>query len=336
MPYTTYSAFSQFRSDNVDLLRDDVTKARSSRNWLQTQLTLVANKSDNPMPYLTGEYKGFGSFARSTKVRPLDDIDMLILLNGNGTNVEQCYFETNRFRLRISDTSAPNAFTADTDGYINSTKILNLIKKGVESIPQYSRSDVKRNGVAVVLNLSSYDWRFDLVPAFPVGDGYGNVIHYIIPDGNGRWMRTDPRKDQEIISTANKIQNSNLIPIIRFIKYWNTYSKAAPRLGSYYLETMLINGLQNTYPSITNIRTSIPVAFKALASQVFSTCPDPKGLDINLDSGITWDTKYKVQEKAIERAQWADWAIMYEGDNNHKDAIYWWGRIFPNFPTYGP
>lgn len=148
-------------------------------------------------------------------------------------------------------------------------------------------------------------------------------------------MKTDPRRDQTAITEANQRQGNNLIPLIRLIKYWNMYSYAAPRISSYYLETMLINGLGYHYPSIAaNLRASVPLAFQTLATQIISSCPDPKGLGPNLDNGVSWEVKRKVHQAANERAGYANQALEYEQKGDHKNAIKYWGFVFPNFPAY--
>lgn len=334
MPYTSVFSFNSFRSETVDLDSNDVSGARRSRDWLQNQVFQIA-KNDNLMPRLAGKFMNFGSFARKTKVRPLDDVDLMIMLNGKDTQIEQDFGHTNRYRLKVTSQSAPNSYISDEEDYINSTVILNRLKKGIQSIPQYSNSSVKRNGVAVVLTLSSYDWNFDLVPTFPVGDSGGGTSFYIIPDGNGYWMRTDPRVDQSNVSGANAKQNFNLLPLIRLIKFWNSYSRVAPKLGSYYLETMLINEFKFGFPEIPNLRAGVPLAFKALNSQLLLPCQDPKGFDGDIANFVSWETKVKVREKALERAKWAEFALNYEGQNDNENAIYWWGMVFPGFPKYG-
>lgn len=332
---TTANAFSLFRSLEVDLNSSDVSTARRSRDYLQDQIKRLAD-TDDSFPRLSGGYKPFGSFARSTKVKPLDDIDMLIFLNGRDSVESSTWGEPYTFQVQITATASPLAKFADSSGYVNSTAILNRFKSGLQSIPNYQKAEIKRNGVAVVLDLKSYSWVFDIVPSLPVS-GSGTTTHYLIPNGSGKWMRTDPRRDQDAITEANQRHNGHLIPLIRLIKYWNLYSRAAPRLGSYYLETMLINGLKPYYqPTISaDLRSSIPLAFQTLATQVVQSCPDPKGLGGNLDAGISWETKRKVQEAATKRADYATWAIDYERKGDHKNAIMWWGYVFPNFPSYG-
>lgn len=332
---TTAGAFSLFVKQAVDLGSDEVATARRSRDYLQGQISNIADK-DKTFPRLSSGYKSFGSFARSTKVRPLDDIDMLSLLNARGTSETIYLFKQCTYLVKITDPSSPLAPFADSDGYVNSTRILNKFKSGLQDVPNYQKAEIKRNGVAVILNLKSYSWVFDIVPALPMGDSSGNTTHYLIPNGSGKWMRTDPRRDQTAITEANQRQGNNLIPLIRLIKYWNMYSYAAPRISSYYLETMLINGLRyHSYPPITStLRTSAPLAFQTLATQILSSCSDPKGLGPNLDADISWEVKTKVQQAASERAGYAKQALEYEQKGDHKNAMTYWRFVFPNFPTY--
>ena len=72
MPYTVNTSFDAYRSSTVDLDPNDVAIARKSRDYLVDQIKTVADK-DASFPKTNGNNKAYGSFARSTKVRPLDD-----------------------------------------------------------------------------------------------------------------------------------------------------------------------------------------------------------------------------------------------------------------------
>ena len=85
---TTAQAFDQFRQNQVDLNPEKVNKARRSRDYLEEQLVELKN-DESEFPPITGEFNSFGSFARRTKVRPLDDVDMLAMLNGKDSQYLQ-------------------------------------------------------------------------------------------------------------------------------------------------------------------------------------------------------------------------------------------------------
>ncbi len=328
---TAPHAFEEFQQHNVNLNPDSVKKARGSRDYLQEQLIIVRDGNPN-FPRISGQFKPFGSFARKTKIQPLDDIDMLVMLNGQDAQVVQASWDSYTFLVSTTSELSPLRPYVDEYGWVSSTKILGQFKGGLKQVQNYRKSEIKRTGVAVVLNLLSYDWAFDIVPALPIADWTGSTLHYLIPDGRGNWMRTDPRIDQELVTSANQNQNGYLLPLIRLIKYWNVRSRAAPRLASYYLESLLLNAFRYGYPAIeSKTRWSVPCAFQQLAYHVMFACPDPKGLGPNLDEGMTWETREKVRDAANDRAEYATYALHYEQQGDHQEAIKWWGYVFPNF-----
>ena len=90
---TAAQAFEDFRRHKVDLISSKVKKARQSRVYLQEQLT--AAKNDDPdFPRIADSFMPFGSFARKTKVRPLDDVDLLVMLNGLDSQVKEDVLDT--------------------------------------------------------------------------------------------------------------------------------------------------------------------------------------------------------------------------------------------------
>lgn len=331
MPYTVNTSLSQYREYTVDLDKDETKRARASRDYLKDQISRLAdNRSD--FPKITKEYLAFGSFARSTKVRPLDDIDIMVILNGSNTTEISSYSSTYSYRLQANNTSYLWQFTDDY-GYVNSTKILNRFRDGLSSISNYRNAAINRRMQAVVLNLVSYAWSFDIVPAVPIGRN-GTREYFLIPDGSGNWIRTDPRRDQTFITDANKRHNSNLIPLIRLLKYWNMKRYSPPKIGSYYLETMIINSFKWATP-ISSIKNSIPDAFRQLGNAVITSCPDPKNLGPSLENSETWDTRFKVRDAALKMADNANNALRAEQSGNHELAIGWWDLVFPDFPKYG-
>ena len=98
---TSAQAFEQFRSEKVDLEPVDVDKARRSRDYLKDQLVRI-NNGDSSFPRLTGEFMAYGSFARKTKVRPLDDLDMLVMLQGQSTLVQQASWDAYTYLVGTS------------------------------------------------------------------------------------------------------------------------------------------------------------------------------------------------------------------------------------------
>ena len=87
MASTINTAFNEFMRDTVNLSASKVASARLSRDWLFDQIQKFPD-SDSKFPTLKTKYSGahiaFGSFARKTKTRPLDDIDIMVCMNADG------------------------------------------------------------------------------------------------------------------------------------------------------------------------------------------------------------------------------------------------------------
>lgn len=338
MPYTVSGAFDRFRAEVVDLGPEVTRVGRTSRDYLVEQLKTVA-AADRAFPTLAGGYLSFGSFARRTKIRPLDDIDLLLLLNGRGTT-EVAVSGPNTCRLQVTGSSAPLAAYSDAPGffsstkYVNSTRVLNAIKTGLTAVPNYRKAGIKRTGVAVTLNLSSREWVFDIVPALPVTDGQGRTTHYLMPDGTGQWMRTDPRTDSTNTTTVNTRHSGIFLPTLRLLKYWNRRT-TKPRLASYYFETVVLQTFASV-PTNSDYPAAVKDFFDKGQTWLWETCPDPKGLGPALDASVDNVTKRKVAEAMKEAATWAGYALLYAQQSKPAEAISWWGRVFGSqFPTYG-
>lgn len=89
MTTTVNAAFNTFLSSEVNLAKEQSDKARKSRDFLKGK---IAN-FDDFFP-LYGEMNiDFGSFARRTKIRPLDDIDMIFTLRAHGCTWEENFLD---------------------------------------------------------------------------------------------------------------------------------------------------------------------------------------------------------------------------------------------------
>lgn len=144
---TVKAAFKKFQSYIVDLEQTTTEIGRASQEYLFEQVKKLSKNHSN-FPRLKGNYIPFGSFARKTKIHPLDDIDLLLLLNGRGISVELSYRQkasgygvnmTAVCRVKITDIRSPLLSFADNKGYVNSIKILNRIKYHLASVPNYQK-----------------------------------------------------------------------------------------------------------------------------------------------------------------------------------------------------
>ncbi|HBW2472488.1 TPA: nucleotidyltransferase, partial [Klebsiella pneumoniae] len=222
----------------------------------------------------------------------------------------------------------------DGTNFINSRKIINSFISSLNQIPQYDKADVKRNQEAATLKLKSYDWNFDIVPAFiTTPDSFGKT-YYLIPDGNGHWKKTDPRIDKQKVTDLNVKLSGNMLNVIRVIKYWQK-RPTMPSMSSYLLETMLLNYFNGRSECYQWVDLEIVNVLGYLASAIFSPVYDHKGIQGNINN-LSDDDKLKISIRCYLDQGKATEARNYESQNNHRASINKWQDVFGvNFPSYG-
>lgn len=183
------SAFNDFLKDTVNLRKPDTNDARASRNWLIDKIDGFENDGEFPVSH-PGIHIAFDSFARRTKIRPLDDIDLIF-----GLSAESATHTINSDHITLNSAGEKTRLQRYRHSGANticSVRILNAFKSRLQNISQYALADIKRNQEAVTLKLSSKDWNFDIVPCFSsTADAPGNN-YYLIPDGKGTGKKQIP------------------------------------------------------------------------------------------------------------------------------------------------
>lgn len=334
MATTVKQAFAAFRTDSVDLISGQVDLARSSRDYLWTQIQDVASKNTD-FPQITGKYFHYGSFARRTKVQPLDDIDMMFIIHGGKATYDRHPVKAHTYRVWVNSNDAPLAAFVGENGFVSSTKVLNKVRDKLALVHNYKKADIKKTMQAVVLNLNSHSWVFDVVPAIGANlyGTSGEPTYYLMPDGYGDWIATDPRLDSASVTTANQAAGGGLLPLMRILKFWNTYG-GQTKLSSYYFESLVLKVFQNV-SSISDIQSGVKYFFENAPSHLLNSFPDPKGLGPSLDRDADATIKSYVNTAMVASRQNCINAISAEGAGDHKLAIGHWQKVFGNsFPTY--
>lgn len=332
MATTVNNAFSEFMRDTVNLDPDVVSKARSSRDNLLDNIAEFSQE-DGFFTLYDGFNEHFGSFARKTKCRELDDIDLMIGISANGATYNN-YDPWDNVRMTGDADDAAQADCMRDDGTLNSTQVINKFKKMLEGVREYARSDVNRKGEAVVLNLKSKDWSFDIVPCFRTVTESDGRDYYLIPNGKGNWKKTDPRKDKEHVTSTNQARDGRVLELIRLVKKWNRVKKAKT-IPSYLLETLVINYCDSVGQLSEYIDLRFRDALKYIADHIGYPVYDMKEIqgDIN-DLGLTDRMILANKAQADYEKACAAWGA--ESVGNHEWAIKKWGEIFgSDFPEYG-
>lgn len=322
-------AFDEFNKEVVNLIKENTDNARSSRDWLITQLlNFPINFEDFPNDYPAKHMK-FGSFARNTKIRPLDDIDLMYCLGAGNAYYKIDIYDKNTFYIHTENASENLKKLSSDDNILNSIKVVNKLVKALESVPQYSNAEIKRNQEAAVLNLISYPWNFDIVPCFYTVNNF-----YLIPDGNGNWKASNPKEDQDNIKNTNTNFGGKIYQLVRTLKYWNA-NFCSPKLGSYLFEVIILNfvnskGSQDNYNDV-----NIKDFFDYLHYSILYDVQDPKGIQGNINN-LTWEQRQRISNKAKSCYDTAVLALYFEiEEENQERAIGNWKIIFGNkFPSY--
>ena len=331
MATTVNTAFDEFMKDIVNLDPDVVSKARESRDNLLENIAEFDDE-DGFFDLYEGYNVHFGSFARKTKCRELDDIDLMIGIAANGATYNSSD-PWDDVHITASITNQAQKDCTREDGTLNSTQVINKFKSKLKHVREYSRSDIHKSGEAVVLNLTSKDWSFDIVPCFHTVTESDGRSYYLIPNGKGNWKKTDPTKDKEHVTNTNKDKEGRVLELIRLCKKWNNVKKATT-IPSYLLETMIINYCDSQTTLSQFIDYRFRDALKYIADNIMNSVSDMKEIQGNINT-LSDSDKSKLKEKANNDYQKACDASNAETKDQEK-AIKLWGEILGgDFPTYG-
>lgn len=321
---TTYTRvnMNDFVKNEINL-DPDVTKiARSSRDFLYDQLKELPSTAENfPRLYSDNEIYNYGSFSRKTKIRPLDDIDFMLVFSGDGST-----YNTVDDTIKISvPESASNLYKLRDDyGYLSSRKVANKIKNNISKVAQYQKAEIRSSQEAVILNLISYDWTFDIIPAFITAEEFNGRSYYLIPDGNGHWKKTDPRIDQTRATETNQGTEFNVLEFIRIIKFWNNVQNI--KISSYLIENMVLNYFESEFIWSTK-KDQLLYFFKYFKSAIWLSVDDPKGLQGDLNT-LEFSKKQSIENKTITCEEAVTKAIEYENSSDYENADKQWRVIF--------
>lgn len=332
MAKTVNDAFEEFMRDTVNLDPNVVYKAKASRDNLLENISEVA-EDDDFFELHSGFNFHTGSFARKTKCRELDDIDLLIGISANGATYNS-YDPWDDVHITASASNSAQKECTRYDGTLNSTQVSNRFKKKLEEVREYSRSEIRRNGEAIVLNLISKDWSFDIVPCFHTVTESNGRSYYLIPNGDGNWKKTAPNVDKEHVMATNQEKGGKVLPLVRLCKRWNK-TKNATTIPSYMLETMIINYADSVGKLSDWIDFKFRYALDYIANHIMLPVYDLKKIQGDLNN-LSYTDKLTLKDKAKADYDKACEAWNYEQQGDHKTAISKWGEIFgKDFPQYG-
>lgn len=167
--------------------------------------------------YLSGSYK------RGTAIYPLDDVDIIFVIDPSQWRRP---FSLARTILFGSSTYPPPASVLES--------FANAIRY------RYRDSSVHRQRRSVCLRLYHLD--IDVVPAIQDGKDPKRIR---IPDrGATEWIVSSPLEHSENATRANKFQDGKFKPLVKLLKHWNGHLPSTATFRSFAIETMAVRIFQ--------------------------------------------------------------------------------------------
>ena len=282
-------AIRKYVNEELRLSQSDINQTLRSREWLLKRIGSVINaRNREPTLYSTQKFVYFGSYFKGTKVKAVDEYDVLVVIDSNGGIYSHG-------GTKIGDgqgNATPNHkydnkyFKSDGSG-ISPAKMLNWLKGVVEEVTgSFGGEAPIRNGQAVTATIRSNNVKVDLVPAGIFNRTYDGATFYNIPrgdSGNG-WIVTSPRADIDLLNLVAKDKSDfrNVIRIAKRVK--ETYDF---KVSSFAIETAIVNhGLLKEWHN--NLFLDVAQALLTLSSNFMSgSVSDPYDRSNNLIDGTS-------------------------------------------------
>lgn len=151
-----------------------------------------------------------GSYARSTAVHWIKDVDVLVFLPNSALD------------------RTPNAVLLD-------------LRKVLEDYPGASVNATGQRR-SICLELEDYDFFLDIVPAV-APDGLDKPLQ--VPDRpQEKWIDSDPLGYMTRLADLNREHAKKVIPLVKLIKAWRDAQMKIKRPKSYMLEVMVVNAIE--------------------------------------------------------------------------------------------
>lgn len=178
--------------------------AQRSHNYLRDVL-----RTGNMDERILGCYLS-GSYSRHTAIAPLDDVDIIVLIDPAKW--------PSRFFYRFPSPLA----------------VLETFERAIRY--RYPTSAIRGQRRSIGLLLQKMD--LDVVPAIPESPESDTIW---IPDAEqGEWLVSSPKVHKDAATQVNKARGELFIPLVKLLKHWNSRLPDSTRLKSFAIETLAV------------------------------------------------------------------------------------------------
>jgi hypothetical protein len=276
-----------------------------------------------------------GSFARHTKIWPLDDIDIYFPLEG-----ANLFYMNGGIRLPytlLSDDSRlgnPLLLPKWTSGgYVSSAK---LIQGFAEVLKRHNpRTEVRTGGQSISVRMTHGETQdsdglgYDIVPCFSLKPDNSNEFEfYLMPNGRGGWMRTNPKLDADITDILQRYNGNLYRKLVKLIKYWNSVrlDRAFP---SYYVELALSRAFYNrkaNNQAVGSLSEGLSLGFEALESAYKAGSLTPWIAEAPLVPKPNLSVSQVVALGLAQIGASLAWLLQQNGKED--EAVTQWSKVF--------
>lgn len=243
-----------------------------------------------------------GSYARHTKIFPLNDIDVFLLRN----------------QQRV-DLAPPG-----TAGTLPDTA-LNEVAAAVQRAYSLTAT-VKKQNRSVNVQISGLDFGFDLTPAW-----WRSSTGYWIPErSTGGWIPSDPDAHAAFMTKANEANDDKLKPLIKMVKHWsrNNYDN----ISSFHIELICADIFSRQ--GLVNYQIGMATVLANLPTYINTTMMDPVYRASRVNKDLSYAETAELDLRAKSDGQRAIDALKLENAGYHDEAITKWKEIFlQHFPN---
>lgn len=232
----------------LNLLPAESKAVREAQNTLNQSLRALIDPQ--------GQVRQGGSVSRSTAIRPLKDVDVLLVLS----------------RTKVPAPQSQNP------GALMGTLRQELAQKLGLPVRVQNRS----------LALEWQGLPFDVVPCW-MEDGQPEDVLRLPDLGRSAWLRTSPARHHALSQEADRASGGKLLPLVRGVKAWRR--KVDLGLSSFHVEAMCWGCLSGPPRSWA---AGLQQVFSGLADRVPRGFNDPTGLGARVDEGVTEEARARA------------------------------------------
>lgn len=206
----------------------------------------------------------------------------------------------------------------------SSDTVLRRVQQALQD--RHPQTPVTRDGPAVQVHFA--DGTVDVVPAVWVGTAKdsGHPV-YIIPDGDGGWMKTSPDLHAKHIRDADARAGGKLKPAARGLKAFRERNDRPVPLKGLYVEMAMAEsgaaeGVGKPYTRI--LRDTLTWMARTNCADI----PDPSGEGDAIRCASTPTQREHVRRQVHRAAERAERAVEAEDRGDHEEARRQWSLIY--------